>query len=156
VVWKPQTTGTFRGRCAEFCGLQHANMALTVVVDTPEGFAAWSADQARPAAVPTGDLEARGQAVFLALPCSSCHQIRGLDTLPEGIVLRDGTLVIGPDLTHVGSRPLLAAGTIANRPDELAQWIADSQLAKPGNRMPAIPISDDDLAALVAYLESLR
>jgi len=156
LVWKPQTVGTFRGQCAEYCGLQHANMALRVVVQSDADFQAWAAGQAQPASPPSGDLATKGQQVFLSLPCSSCHQIRGLNTVPEGVVLRDGGLIIGPDLTHVASRPELAAETIANDPAELAQWISDSQLAKPGNRMPPIPISNDDLDALVAYLEGLR
>jgi cytochrome c oxidase subunit 2 len=156
LVWKPQNTGTFRGQCAEYCGLQHANMALRVVVDTPEDFAAWTAAQAQPAAPPSGSQEQHGQEVFLTLPCSSCHQIRGVNSLPEGITLRDGSFIIGPDLTHVGSRPALAAETIPNDPGQMAQWIADAQLAKPGSLMPAITISDGDLADLVAYLESLR
>jgi cytochrome c oxidase subunit 2 len=79
-----------------------------------------------------------------------------VNSLPQGVTLPDGSFITGPDLTHVGSRPVLAAETIANEPQALAQWIADSQLAKPGNRMPPIPVSDADLAALVAYLESLR
>jgi cytochrome c oxidase subunit 2 len=156
LIWRPRTTGTFRGQCAEYCGLQHANMAFRVVVDTSDDFARWLAAQAAPAASPPGDLEAKGRQAFLTLPCSSCHEIRGVNTLPQGVTLPDGSFITGPDLTHVASRPVLAAETIANRADELAQWISDSQLAKPGNRMPPIPISDDDLAALVAYLESLR
>jgi cytochrome c oxidase subunit 2 len=156
LVWKPESTGTFRGQCAEFCGLQHANMALRVIVQSDADFQAWAAAQAAPAAAPTGDQATKGQQAFLDLACSACHQIRGVNSVPTGVVLRDGGLVTGPDLTHVASRPELAAETIPNEPDELAQWLSDAQLAKPGNRMPPVAMTDDDLAALVAYLEGLR
>jgi cytochrome c oxidase subunit 2 len=63
---------------------------------------------------------------------------------------------VAPDLTHLGSRSSVGAGTLPNTPEHLAAWIADPQAIKPGNQMPANPMSDADRAALVTYLRSLR
>jgi cytochrome c oxidase subunit 2 len=138
--------GVYRGQCAEFCGLQHAHMAFLVYADTPANFSAWLDAQRRPARAPPGGLAARGRAVFLSQSCGDCHTIRGTSA--------DGR--VGPDLTHLASRATLAADTIPNRPPDLSEWIADPQHVKPGNRMPAVGLSDAQVRAVVAYLETLR
>ena len=134
--------GRYRGQCDEFCGLQHAHMAFDVYADPPNVFRRWLAAQAKPA--PDGS--SRGQQVFRASSCGNCHSIRGTDA----------TGYIGPDLTHVGSRPYLAALAIRNTPAQLAHWITDAQDVKPGNQMPNIRLSQGDLGALVSYLEGLK
>lgn len=139
--------GSWRGQCAEYCGEQHARMALHVVAHTPAGFDAWMAAQAQPAAAPSGALVERGREVFLAQRCNACHTVRG--------VAEEGRL--GPDLTHVGSRLYLGAGTLRNQPGAMAQWVAHTQDAKPGARMPSSADMDPrTLEALAAYLEHLK
>jgi cytochrome c oxidase subunit 2 len=138
--------GVFRGQCAEFCGLQHAHMALDLVAEPEAQFGAWLAGQARPAPPPADPRADRGLAVFLAAPCVGCHTVRGTPALGR----------LGPDLTHVASRQSLAAGTRANTPEHLAAWIADPQHVKPGALMPPAGLPPDDLRALVAFLEGLR
>jgi cytochrome c oxidase subunit 2 len=143
----PTKTGTFRGACAEYCGTSHALMAFSVVVVEREEFDRWLAEQSRPAATPTDPVAARGQELFLANGCSGCHTIRG--TAASG--------VIGPDLTHVGSRVSLAAGTLTNEPDHFRQWVAYTDQVKPGVLMPSFHmLSPEDLQALAAYLKSLK
>jgi cytochrome c oxidase subunit 2 len=143
---RAQRTGVFRGQCAEFCGLQHANMALYVVVESRQQFAAWLARESRAPPPPaTSELE-RGQQVFLGSACVYCHTIAGTNASGQ----------VGPDLSHVASRLSLAAATIPNTKGYLAGWILDPQHVKPGNRMPATNLSGDQLQALLAYLESLR
>lgn len=139
--------GTWRGQCAEFCGEQHARMALHVVGREPEAFDAWLAAQARHADPPADDAARRGQAIFVARHCIACHTVRGVSA-GQG----------GPDLTHVGSRSHIAAGTLPTGVAQLAAWIADPQAYKPGARMPASgeALSADDLDALAAWLASLR
>jgi len=134
--------GRYRGQCDEFCGLQHAHMAFYVYADPPGVFKRWLDTQSRPAAA-TGAL---GQQVFFSSSCANCHAIRGTKA----------TGYVGPDLTHVGSRPYLAALTITNTRENLAHWIVDSQDVKPGNQMPNIRLSQRDLRALVSYLEGLK
>ena len=139
--------GVYRGQCAEFCGAQHARMALHVVASAPPEFDAWLAAQARPAAIPGTALLVQGQQAFMAQRCNACHTVRG--------VAEEGRL--GPDLTHVGSRLHLAAGTLPNQHGTMARWIADTQGIKPGARMPSSPdIDAATLNALAAWLEHLK
>jgi cytochrome c oxidase subunit II len=137
--------GRFRGQCAEFCGLQHAHMSFWIDADPPARFQAWLRDQGKPATAATG-VAGEGEREFMAEGCASCHQIRG--TAAQGTV--------GPDLTHVASRSSLASLTIPNDAAHLRAWIADPQHVKPGNKMPGLNISTDDIDRLVAYLRSLR
>ncbi len=147
LVLQASRPGIYRGQCAEFCGLQHALMAFDVVAYQPPEFADWLEAEARPAAAPADDFLARGQKVFSENGCGACHTIRGTDAA--------GT--IGPDLTHVGGRLSLAAGTLANNPGAFAAWVAHSQEIKPGNLMPSFDmLAAEDLRALAAYLESLK
>ncbi|HWV63349.1 MAG TPA: c-type cytochrome [Oxalicibacterium sp.] len=140
-----------RGQCAEYCGEQHARMALHVVVEEDAAFDAWLENQARPARAPANVLQERGRALFMERRCSACHTIRGVaDETAGGAAL-------GPDLTHVGSRLFLGAGTLRNDGDAMRDWIADVQRIKHGARMPAFrDLDDDSLHALSAYLEHLQ
>ena len=140
--------GTYRGECAEYCAIGHANMAFLVVAEAPADFQRWLARRESPAGqVPTDEQAAQGEVVFQREPCGGCHTVAGTDA--------KGTR--GPALSDVGSRRTLAAGTIPNTPDELARWIRDPQEVKPGVLMPPSPqLSDADVRALVAYLEGLR
>jgi cytochrome c oxidase subunit 2 len=138
--------GVFRGQCAEFCGMQHAHMALEVVSESDRDFGAWLEAMRQPAPEPDDALTSRGRDVFMQARCAACHTIRGTDAAGR----------IAPDLTHLASRRTLAAGTLPNTADHLAGWIRDPQRAKPGNQMPPNPLADDNLRALVAYLETLR
>jgi cytochrome c oxidase subunit 2 len=138
--------GVYRGQCAEYCGLQHAKMALWVVAEPQEQFNAWRQNQTQTSVQPASDSQKRGQQVFLSSTCVMCHSINGT---PAGSN-------IGPNLTHVASRNTIAAATLANTRDHLAQWIKDSQSVKPGNKMPQNSFSEADLQALLDYLQSLK
>jgi cytochrome c oxidase subunit 2 len=138
--------GVYRGQCAEFCGHQHAHMALTVVAEPMDKFQAWIQHQREPASAPSTDLQRRGQQVFLQSPCVTCHAIRGTDAGSH----------VGPELTHVASRLTIAAGTLPNTRGHLAGWIVNSQSIKPGNRMPPNVLEPDDLQAVLAYVRSLQ
>jgi cytochrome c oxidase subunit 2 len=129
--------GIYRGQCAEFCGLQHANMAVEVVAQPKAQFDAWLAHNAQPAA--------RGNALF-AENCSGCHEVRGTSAHAD----------VGPVLTHFASRRTLAAVTLPNTPQNLRDWLRDPQHVKPGNRMPNLELSDANWSALQRYVESLR
>lgn len=139
--------GVYRGQCAEYCGLQHAWMAFYVVALSPDEFDEWVAERRKPTAEPPADsVLAQGRDVFFQHKCHTCHAIRG--TAAEG--------VIGPDLTHLGSRLSIGAGVLPNTPGDLAGWIVNPQAIKPGNRMPRIYVEPNDLHALRAYLETLK
>jgi cytochrome c oxidase subunit 2 len=138
--------GTYRGACAEYCGLQHAKMDFQVVADPPADFERWAARRTRPPGEPTSELAQRGALAFQRLSCAGCHTIRGTQA--------QGTL--GPDLTDFGSRHSIGALALPNTRGELAGWIANAQTVKPGNLMPPIALSPDELNAIVDYLENLR
>jgi len=163
VTWmQADRPGIYRGQCAEYCGAQHANMALYVVAQPESGFQSWLATERRGAAPPSTAILARGRQVFLTAPCVACHTIRGVNQArPIGGVFQFGqnepfTAVYGPDLTDFGSRISIGAGAAPNTRGNLGGWIVDSQAIKPGNRMPPIQLSGPDLQALIAYLESLK
>jgi cytochrome c oxidase subunit II len=147
VTWiEAARPGRYGGRCAEYCGTQHAKMGLVVVAVSPADYAVWAARQRRPAAEPTDSRARLGREVFLRSPCATCHAIRG--TPAAG--------ALGPDLTHLGSRGSIAAGTLPNTPGYLAGWIADPQALKPGTRMPRVPLRPEDLHRLGRYLATLE
>jgi cytochrome c oxidase subunit 2 len=143
---QPLQIGRYRGQCAEFCGLQHAHMAIDVIVESQRDYDAWYERQLA-SAPPTSDPRAlRGQQVFFTSACNMCHAIAGTDA--------NGS--IGPDLSHVASRRTLAAGTLPNGAEPMRRWIENPQRVKPGTRMPVVSLAPDDLDALVAYLGTLQ
>lgn len=146
ITLRADRPGTWRGQCAEFCGRQHALMALRVVALPPEDYERWLAERRRPApTVAQPDLR-RGEEVFFRASCHVCHAIQ--DNRADGR--------IGPDLTHLGSRLTLGAGAIENTREDLMRWIDDPQAVKPGSLMPRTPLRPEDREALVDYLQSLN
>ena len=146
-IWlQADKPGVYRGQCAEYCGLQHAKMALWVVAEPQEQFNAWRQNQTQTSMPAVTDSQKRGQQVFLSSTCVMCHAINGT---PAGSN-------IGPNLTHVASRNMIAAATMTNTREHLAQWIKDPQSVKPGNRMPQNNFNEADLQALLDYLQSLK
>jgi cytochrome c oxidase subunit 2 len=144
---RPTTTGVFRGACAEYCGTSHALMAFSVAVMPAPEFRRWLDRQAQPAPEPVDSAAVRGRDVFIANGCAACHTIRG--TAARG--------VIGPDLTHAGSRLSIGAGLLPNDAEAFWRWITSIDAIKPGAHMPHFRmLPDDERRALAAYLESLQ
>ena len=137
--------GTSRGMCGEYCGLQHATMALSVTAEPPESFTRWAAARRAPGAAPASEEARAGQTVF-ARTCGVCHAVAGTNALGR----------VGPDLTHVASRPTIGAGALENTPANLARWIHDAPAVKEGARMPPMPLDDAELQLVVAYLRTLH
>lgn len=138
--------GTYRGQCAEYCGLQHGHMAFVVVAEPQDQFDAWLQRLSEAAPQPATAAQQRGLEVFLQSTCAACHSVRG--TTAQGTA--------GPDLSTVGGRWTLGAGVLPNTEDGLRHWIRDPQESKPGSGMPPQPVSGRDLTDLVAYLSSLE
>jgi cytochrome c oxidase subunit 2 len=138
--------GTYRGRCAEFCGLQHAKMDLLVVAHPPDEYAAWLERERRPAVDPTDPTARAGMQLFMQPSCVRCHTIRG--TPAQGTE--------GPDLTHVGDRRMIAGGALPRNVGTLAGWIADPQGNKPGNLMPDDRIDVESARRIAVYLDGLK
>jgi cytochrome c oxidase subunit 2 len=122
-------------------------MAFPVVVMERDSFAQWLDTQRRLALEPEEPLAEEGLASFLANGCSACHTIRG--TAADG--------VIGPDLTHVGGRVTIGAGTLPSDEEAFARWIAHTTTVKPGATMPRFDmLPPRELRSIAAYLVSLR
>ncbi|HYM81317.1 MAG TPA: cytochrome c oxidase subunit II [Candidatus Limnocylindria bacterium] len=142
----PEQTGAFPGQCAELCGTSHANMRMKLIVSAPEEFQAWvAAQQAPPVEPDSGSLAAQGKDVFLEVGCIACHTIEGV-----------APGVIGPNLNHIGSRTTIASAMFDNTPEQLGKWLEDPPARKPGALMPKLGLAPNQLAALVAYLHSLK
>lgn len=145
VTWlEADVPGVYEGRCAEYCGLQHANMRLRVFADPPEMFARWYEKQLEPAQEPAAPEAQAGQRAFVE-NCAACHAVRG--TVAGG--------EFGPDLTHLMSRTTIAAGMLPNNIGYLSGWIADPQAVKPGTKMPNLDPSGPELQAIRSYLLTL-
>jgi cytochrome c oxidase subunit 2 len=145
-MWlQAEKPGVSRGMCGEYCGLQHAEMALTVTAESPQQFARWAAHERAPAAAPASTDAQVGRVVF-ARSCGACHAVAGTEALGH----------VGPELTHVASRSAIGAGALANTPSNLARWIVAAPQVKEGARMPAIPLDTAQLRSVIAYLETLR
>jgi cytochrome c oxidase subunit 2 len=144
-MWiEPFETGTFLGQCAEFCGTQHANMLLRVVVHSRDDFQRWLVEQRQP---PVDDPQVReGRDLFLSTACINCHTV--------GATVATGTF--GPDLSHLMSRATLGAGVAPNDRDHLRTWVSDPQLLKPGCLMPDMQLTAAQVAHVVDYLVTLR
>ncbi len=143
----PHTPGEYLGQCAEFCALSHANMRFRVFVHTQEDFDAWVQSQLAEAQEPTEELALAGMQQFTMSGCIGCHTVRG-NPLAMG--------VIGPDLTHFGSRTRLAGAMVENTPEQLHRWLADPPAMKPGSIMPNLNLTEEQIDSLVAYLYSLQ
>ena len=147
IEFRVDEPGTYRGPCAEFCGAEHALMALTIVAEPAASYTAWAAAQRADATVQADPLALRGMRVFTASHCASCHTVRG--TSAKGL--------LAPDLTHLMTRGTIGAGALPNTPGNLLAWVRNPQAAKPGVTMPATDyLSDGDLKAVVAWLETLK
>ena len=146
LVLQADVPRVYRSQCAEFCGLQHANMGFVVVAEPPAEFQAWLDAQSQPPAEPAAGEAEQGQQVFLQSNCVDCHAVRGTSTPTKP----------GPDLTHFAGRTAISAALLPDTPQQLREWIADPQHFKEGTSMPAADLSDGDLDALVTYLRGLE
>jgi cytochrome c oxidase subunit 2 len=147
VLWlQADTPGVYRGQCAEYCGLQHAHMAFSVVAESSEAFERWLGGQRRTAPSSESLPQQRGRDIIERGPCALCHTVRGTEAGGR----------TAPDLTHFATRSTIAAGSAPNTREHLARWIADPQQLKPGAKMPALGLSGDQLEAVLAYMELLK
>ena len=142
----PTKAGLYRGQCAEYCGTQHANMALVVQVQPYADFVKWWEQGLQPAKTPATPQALAGYQYLTTRECAMCHAIAG--TAANGTV--------GPDLTHFASNRSIAAGTLPMNQANVRRWVDDPQGVKPGTKMPKVPLKPNDLDAVVAYLETLK
>ena len=146
-LWiQPNTTGTFLGTCAEYCGAQHALMGIRVMVEPPGEFETWCKSQLHIPAQPTEEAARRGAFIFLNQTCQNCHAINGTEAASR----------VGPDLTHLADRQTLAAGVLTNSVANLTRWLKDPQRIKPEVNMPDVKLTESQAHDLALYLEGLK
>jgi cytochrome c oxidase subunit 2 len=146
MVIQADRPGIYRGQCAEYCGLQHSLMAFDVIVLPHPEFDAWLARLARPVREPPTPELQQGRDLFVNIGCGECHTVRGVVESRRG-----------PDLTQVGARRMIGAGTLPGGVGNIAAWIASAQHLKPGNAMKSYDqLEGPQLRALADYLESLK
>jgi cytochrome c oxidase subunit 2 len=137
--------GIFYGQCAEFCGTSHANMRLQIISDNAQDFQNWLQGQQQGPAQPSGDAALAGFQVFEQQGCAGCHSISGISSG-----------AVGPNLTHFKSRSVFAGSIFENTDPNLRAWLRNPPGQKPGSVMPKLPLSDDDISKLIAYLDTLK
>lgn len=153
LLFTADSAGVYLGQCAEYCGTSHGNMRFRTIVDAPADFDAWVQQQqtAPPPADSLTEIERRGVEAFTSVrtpasnSCIACHAIEGVSFG-----------VLGPNLSHVGSRTTIAGGILPNTADGLRRWLTDPAGEKPGSLMPNVDLSDAETDGLIAYLQSLR
>ena len=138
--------GVFLGACAEFCGVQHANMRIRVVAESEEEFKQWEQQQLKIPPTPGYGLAGEGAKLFQEKACMNCHTINGTAAAAR----------IGPNLTHLADRQTIGAGVLTNTPENLSKWLTDPQKYKQGSLMPNMKLSPEEVDAIVAYLEALK
>jgi cytochrome c oxidase subunit 2 len=143
---KPLQKGTYTGACSEYCGAQHSLMRIIAKVVSPEEFATWQQSQLKVPAQPTDKDAMHGQKIFMGETCAQCHNISGTPANAK----------IGPDLTHLATRQTLGSGVIPNTTENLATWIMNAQVFKPGCHMPQMRLSHSDAHDIAVYLEGLK
>jgi cytochrome c oxidase subunit 2 len=150
ILMKADEPDVYSGQCKEFCGDSHSRMRIRVVAQTPEEFDAWIQDQLQEAAAPSAGGAAEGAEIF-SQTCTACHAVAGTEGAPD-----DDAALSGPNLTHLMSRERFGGNTFENTEDNLRRWIADPPAMKPGTTMPDYGLSDEQIDAVVTYLQTLE
>jgi cytochrome c oxidase subunit 2 len=155
ILMQADHPGTYYGQCAEFCGLEHGKMKVRVIALSPTDWDAWVANQKQPSVTPTDPLATQGMDLFMnglsgdRGTCVACHSIGGVITGANA----------APNLTHFAAATHECfAGCDWDTSDTAAleAWLHDPNAVKLGSKMPNYHLSDSEISALVAYLESLR
>jgi cytochrome c oxidase subunit 2 len=147
LLWfKADQPGVYQGQCRELCGASHARMLFRVVAESPADFDAWIQKMQHPDVNPTDPLAQKGKEFFTTGPCKACHTING--------TAANGTF--GPNLTLLGDRTSIGGGVRENTPQALAEWLHDPASLKPGTLMPNYNLTQDQINALVAFLEGMK
>ena len=138
--------GEYEGTCSEYCGTEHAWMRIKVIAQSAEDFEKWIENQKQDPVLPVDSLGRMGEKLFHIKTCGSCHAIAGTTADAH----------IGPDLSHFASRETILSGMMANNKENLTRWLDNPQKVKEGSYMPDFHMSDDEVNALVNYLEQLK
>lgn len=135
--------GVYKGKCTELCGPEHALMDFKIVALERDEYDKWVENMLAATNDPDPSV-AKGFEVFQSNGCIGCHAVSGTGT------------AAGPALTNFGERNVVA-GYLEFNEENIEAWIRNPEEFKQGAKMPAFPqISDEDMTALVEYLQSLK
>jgi cytochrome c oxidase subunit 2 len=145
MAFTPTRPGTYAVLCAEYCGTNHSQMNATAVVHPDQAsFDAWASQGGTEGL----SLQAQGEALFTEKGCNACHTV-------------DGSPGIGPTMKGLwGRTEKLTSGP----PVEVDENYLRESMVAPGARivagyddlMPPMPLEERELAALIAYIRSLK
>ncbi|MGH2647482.1 MAG: cytochrome c oxidase subunit II [Ginsengibacter sp.] len=138
--------GNYIGACSEFCGAQHAWMRINVIAQTQDNFNNWLTANQSNAVIPPDTLAITGEKLFQEKTCANCHRIQGTAA----------NAIVGPDLSHIGSRQEILTGLLKNNEGNLYKWINHPQEIKPGAHMPDFILDKDSVMAIAHYLSGLK
>ncbi len=133
----------YQGQCVELCGASHALMRFQAVVHKADEFERWAKSHNEAPRIETSK-EKRGLELMTSKGCLACHAISGTDLAG----------ISGPNLSNVGSRRMIGAGVLNNTNDELAKWLRDPTMIKPGSIMPNLGLKEDEISDLSAFLRN--
>lgn len=147
--------GTYLGQCKEFCGIGHGYMRLRVIAHSPDDFEQWA--ETLQADAPTTEEEgarlfqegAEGGGFANGPACSSCHVV-------DATAVEQSDGLAGPNLDGFANRQTFAGAVLENTEENLVRWLEDPPAAKPGAKMPDLGLTQEQIDALVAYLQSLE
>ena len=141
----------FWAQCGEYCGLSHSKMRGRVLSLSQKDFDIWVANEQKNATAFSNEdlsLAAEGQQVYLNAGCTQCHVVNGVwDVQGDRIA---------PNLTHFAVRNVFAGAALENNRENLTRWLANPAEVKPGTFMPNLELTESEINALIAYLETLK
>ena len=141
----------FWAQCGEYCGLSHSKMRGRVLSLSQKDFENWVANEQKNATAFSNEdisLAAEGQQVYLNAGCTQCHVVNGVwDVQGDRIA---------PNLTHFAVRNVFAGAALKNNRENLTRWLANPAEIKPGTFMPNLELTESEINALIAYLETLK
>ena len=141
----------FWAQCGEYCGLSHSKMRGRVLSLSQKDFDSWVENEQKNATAFSNEdlsLAAEGQQVYLNAGCTQCHVVNGVwDVQGDRIA---------PNLTHFAVRNVFAGAALENNRENLTRWLANPAEIKPGTFMPNLELTESEINALIAYLETLK
>jgi len=114
-----------------------AALALMAALIGTVGFASARGPSITAAVPPAYTQVQQGQRLFIAKGCVVCHNHEAAAEARQNF---DG-FEVGPNLTHFSASP-----------DYVAKWLDDPNAVKPGTQMPALELEDEEIGALVAFI----
>lgn len=145
----PILAGDYKVRCAELCGASHAYMESLVIVDTKADYDAWIAEQ-QAFALANQTPEGLGQLLTVKNGCIGCHSLDGTprDTGPTWFGLYGSTVELADGSSVVADEAFIAESILDPKAKEVAGFSPTT--------MPQLPLTEAEIANIIAYIKTLK